>query len=1077
MRSMFRAVPSLWLLCSPISTALAQVGTEGSIVGQVLDSTGASVARATVTVVNLETGLRRETVSNNEGQFEVLLLPRGFYSVTTSLPGFKTWNLGRAELALGERRRVSPVLDPGTVSERIEVQAVAELMQTEKASLESTIMEKQIRQLPLNGRNPLLLVNLVPGMRVISVSDRSSVAGVGLRDDRTEFEIDGVSVTNGHTEGISGVPNSDAIGEMNIQTLNFSAEQGRQPLQVDLAIKSGTNQFHGTLWEFLRNEKLDAFNTFAKRPGARKPKVARNQFGGTVGGPIVRDKTHFFASVEATRVRSEQVYNSLAVRPEMLQGDFSALPRAIVDPLNNNAPFAANRIPAGRVSPASRFFAPYVLTPNAADGTFKALGAVPNDSYEIIVRLDHQISNKQRLSGRWIKNNNTNRILRYKPDVFKQMDISNHSAGLTYNWSINPTTLLTATAGIHIFDTVDSSPLVGDRNFATEAGLQGFPTAGREGQMTVPFLNFTGYTGVNYPDTPRTFLPRGGNAKVATNLIRGTHSLSFGYDFNDKRFRQRYVSAAANGSWTFNNQYTGDGFADFLLGLPAQTQRNFPIELFGTANTPYSALYLQDFWKMHPRVTISAGLRFDYWHEKAPVRGIGTSFDPALGKAIAAEDHKGQVDLTAIAVSRFFAAAFPNSWVPASQAKAPRGLVGGRAYLSPRIGAAWRLTQRGDFVVRASYGLFTGDVVGNSLGSSVVGLPYWALETLVFTRTAPQRWETAWPANPAAFANAGNVQGPAIDAAIEKIHQWNISIQKELPFKAAVTISYVGTRGVDLFALSPKNEVAPGTYANLQAARPYPVFANINLYSNVASSNYHAGQLRVDRRFSGGLSFGLSYSRGKQIDEGVGNAGAGRDNSIVSDFAVPFAPAGYNRGRSGLDRKHVLSFNGVWEVPAGHGRRYLGRSHRAVDLALGGWQVSTIYQFISGRPLTVVTPGATLGNGLNTRANLVGDPRVDSPVAARWFNPAAFAAPARVAFGNSGIGILDGPGFHGLDVGLMKNIRLFEGHELQFRAESFNAVNHVNLGTPGTQTGTAPIGQILSAGSARQMQLALKYIF
>ncbi len=564
---------------------------------------------------------------------------------------------------------------------------------------------------------------------------------------------------------------------------------------------------------------------------------------------------------------------------------------------------------------------------------------------------------------------------------------------------------------------------------------------------------------------------------MAANLIRGAHSLTLGYDFNDKRFRQRYVSAAANGSWTFNNQYSGDGFADFLLGLPASTQRNFPLELFGTANTPYSAIYLQDFWKITPRVTISAGLRFDYWHPKAPVRGIGTSFDPRLGKAVAAEDHKGQVDLTALAVSRFFAAAFPNSWVAASQAGAPRGLVGGREYLSPRIGVAWRLKSKGDLVFRAGYGLFTGDVVGNSLGSSVIGLPYWALETLTFTRTSPQRWETTWPANPSAFANAGNVQGPAIDAAIEKIHQWNVTIQKELPFKTAVTISYAGTRGVDLFALDPKNEVAPGTYANLQAARPFPVFANINLYRNVASSSYHAGQLRVERRFSSGLSFGLSYSRGKQIDEGVGNAGASRDNSIISDFAVPFAPRGYNRGRSGLDRKHVLSFNGVWELPFGNGRKFLAKSNRAANLALGGWQISAIYQFISGRPLTVSTPGATLGNGLNTRANLVGDPKAETPTAARWFNTAAFAAPARSAFGNSGIGILDGPGFHGLDLGLMKNFRLFEGHEIQVRAESFNAVNHVNLGTPGTQTGVATIGQILGAGSARQMQLALKYIF
>ncbi len=761
----------------------------------------------------------------------------------------------------------------------------------------------------------------------------------------------------------------------------------------------------------------------------------------------------------------------------MLAGNFSQAGRTVTDPLNSGQPFAGNQIPASRFSGASRYFFPYVLQPNAPDNTFKALGAVPNDSYEIILRLDHQLRQNQRLSGRWIKNDNTNRILMYRPDVYKQMDINNHSAGLTYNWGLTPTTLLTVTAGIHVFQTVDSSPFVGDKNFNEEAGIQGFATAGREGQLTVPTMNFTGYTGVQYPDTPRTFLPQGGNAKIAMNLIRGAHSLTFGYDFNEKRFRQRYVSAAANGNWTFNGQYTGDGFADFVLGYASTGLRNFPLDLFGTANTPYSALYIQDFWKVHPRITVSAGLRYDYWHEKAPVRGIGTSFDPRIGKSVAAEDKHGRVDLGANGVSRFFAAAFANSWVPASQVGAPRGLVGGRDYLSPRLGLTWRLTNRGDLVARVGYGLFTGDVVGNALGSSVIGLPYWALENQTLARTTLQRWETLWPANPAVFSNAGNVQGPGLDAGVEKIHQWNVSIQKELPFRTAVTLSYAGTQGTDLFALSPQNEVPPGTYASLQAARPFPTFVTVNLYRNVAVSSYHSGQLRVERRFANGLSFGVAYALGKQIDDGIGYAAGGRETGLIADFPTPFAPEGYNRGRSGLDRRHMLAMNSIWELPFGRGKRFGSRMPGAVDLVLGGWQLSTLYQFLSGRPLSMLVPGATLGNGLNTRANLVGNPRVATPNADLWFNPEAFAAPPRTFFGNSGIGILDGPGFHGLDLGVMKNFRVRESHQVQFRWEMFNAPNHVNLGLPTTQIGLPTTGRILSAGTARQMQLALKYVF
>ncbi|MGH9339835.1 MAG: carboxypeptidase regulatory-like domain-containing protein, partial [Acidobacteriota bacterium] len=338
---------ALAILLSLPASAVAQVGVEGSILGFVKDETEAVVPGAEVRVANLETGLTETVLTNDTGYFEVLALPRGAYTVSVELPGFKTWRLERTSLTAGEAKRIFPVLEVGEVTQQVTVQSAMELMQTEKASVESSITEREIRDLPVKNRNAVELVALVPGMRVTALRDTgqllSRVQGLGKRDDQAEFQIDGLSVNESSNEGGITLPNIDTIAEFRVQTANFTAEEGRQPLQVQAVTKSGTNEFHGTFWEFHRNDALDAKSAFART----KSKNLRNQFGFSLGGPIAADQTFFFTSYEGIRLRRDRIYNAATISAGFAQGDFSQLGKTIKDPLTGEA-LPNNQIPEER---------------------------------------------------------------------------------------------------------------------------------------------------------------------------------------------------------------------------------------------------------------------------------------------------------------------------------------------------------------------------------------------------------------------------------------------------------------------------------------------------------------------------------------------------------------------------------------------------------------------------------------------------------------------------------------------------------------------------------------------------------
>ena len=686
-----------------------------------------------------------------------------------------------------------------------------------------------------------------------------------------------------------------------------------------------------------------------------------------------------------------------------------------------------------------------------------------------MIRVDQNITSKQRIYGQFIDWVNPTTSPQYSPSVVQTNETNQHNFGLTYNYTITPNMLFTLNMSYVSSNNVFSggSAALGSENLTQEAGIQGFPTAGRTQWVGLPTVNVTGISGFAEPwGTPGRLWSNILDGTASMNLIRGKHSIVLGYSYDNRTTFGRHGSGFSRGQFDFNGQYTGFAFADYLLGLPADGYRNYPLQTFGMKDSPYHAIFAQDYWNLSKKVTVNLGVRWDYWAGKEFVCGNGATFDPASGKVVAGLDNQGQVNLTCQPVAKYLAPATAGEWVSADQIGVPKGLFEPNGHFSPRVGVAWRVSN--GLVVRGNYGVFASSFAGNRTASSIVGPPYWTWENISFSPSTPQPWETIFPSDPSFFVAPGTV-APAYNITSQKTHQWNVSVQKELPFHSALTVTYLGTHRSDPLSGVAYNAVAPGQYTNLQAALPYPNLGSIILYQNGGVAWYNGLTAMLERRFSNGLGFTAAYAYSKSMLDGV--------TADTVDSLQPFTPSGYLRGRSPYDRTQIATISGIYDLPFGHGRKYMSSANTILDGVIGGWEFTSIVSYQSGSPLSFNVPGATLGNGYGTRANLVGDPQISNPSPQLWFNPAAFAAPPAYTYGSSGMGIMNGPGYFDLDTNLLKNFHFTESKYLQFQWNMFNAVNHVNYSNPQTTIGLGSTGEIFSAGAARVMQFALKLYF
>ena len=696
-----------------------------------------------------------------------------------------------------------------------------------------------------------------------------------------------------------------------------------------------------------------------------------------------------------------------------------------------------------------------------------------NDTYEGTLRIDHLISSSHRIYGRYVTVRQPKDELGYVPDpaITGYSEVKQHNLGLNYTWTISPNTLLSASGGTMRTKSAYGSPYLGNVNYSEQAGIQGLPTKGREAWIGPPDLSFaSGYTGVSFPGgwgVPGALWGESYNAKTSLSHLRGSHTFNVGFEYGDWHTFGEHGSAAGRGTFSFSNLYSGDGFADYLLGLPSSSQRNDPLTHFGADRAPYMGLYAQDTWRVRNNLTLELGLRYERWLARHNVNEISSTWDPSRNLVILAVNSDGQPNLTQFTSTPVLAESLKGKWATARDVGYPDGLYEANGNWAPRLGFVYRPFDQKDFVVRTGYGIFYNSYTGNRAGSTI-NPPHWGLESLTLSQNELRRWETLWPAQPQTFGPA-EIYSPVVDLRPARTHEWNVSLQTGLPFRTALTVSYVGTRVGNEVAASQLNEPTIGLHSSIQNDRPFPSFARIQVYTNQGQNWYHALQAKLERRFASGLSFSFAYSFSRSMADNLPDC--------ETCTLLPYSPGWYNRGRTSFDRRHIEYATVVWEVPFGRSKAFGSSLNPVLDAILGGWQLTVTQQAQSGAPLNISAGTPSLGNGWTPRADIVGEPGVDNPTAAGWFNTAAFAAPAAYTFGSAGLGILEGPGLFAINTGLFKNFRLAERKSLQFRWEAFNTTNHVNYNNPDVSRTSSNFGRITSAQTARYMQLGMKFLF
>ena len=1057
------------MLILAVVTVVAQVGTQASLGGTIQDPTGAVIAGAQLTVRNLATGETTNAVSDGRGTYNVLALNPGTYSITVMASGFQSWTMPSLVLTIGDRSRLDATLRVGASSATVEVEGSTGLLQTDNATVETVIQMQQIRELPLDTRNPLSLVALVPGMTYQGTAVGSFrdtfVQGQGLRNYTTNFQLDGLSSNAASSEGGSAIPNVDAVDEFNVQSVNAGPESGRDPAQVLAITKSGSNQFHGTAFEFNQNDLFSARNAFA----TKKNRVRYNQFGGTLGGPVIRKRTFFFGSYQQTAINNDTVFNEPAVTTAMENGDFSAISTPIKNPYTGQ-PFPNNQIPSNMIDSAASYFFKYFVTANTSDGFYRALGKSPNTTYEYLGRVDHQITSKQHIYGRFEYVHEPITVLGYVPTYVSTNTTNEPSFGANYTWALNEKTLLTLTAGFMRDGFTYNNPLVGKQNDAELAGIEGIPTAGRQAWIGPPDIGVSGYQGIFFSGGGYggPGMQSGGeyDGKASFSHIMGPHTAEVGGEYFNRTTYGQHGSAAPRGSFGFYNLYTGNGFADYLLGLTSSSSLNDPLGKFGQTIDPIMAWYAKDTWKVASNLTVSGGVRYERYLQHKCFDNICSVWNPDTNKIVVATDTHGNPNFSHYPTTASLAQATVGLWQTAQDAGYPRGLYDANGHWEPRVGVTYR--PFGDkLVLRGAYGIYYNLFTGNR-DASEINVPLWTVYSQSFGLNTMQKWETVWAAGPNG-ASLFSVYSPLVNTQPAKTQEWNVAAEVGLPSHAALTLSYIGTNASNLGTWKEFNAAAVGFHQNIQNDRPNPIFSNITLTANEGKNWYNGLQAKVERRYENGLAFTGAYSWSKAMSADVG--------SCETCTLLPYSPGWYNRHVATFEYPQVESATIVWQLPYGRGRRFGTNTNRVVDSVLGGWEFSALETAHSGSPLEITQSNGNLGNGYSSRTDRTGDPHIGSRSAREWFNTGAFAPAALYTFGNSGIGAVTGPGAFQLNTGIDKSFAFGEGKYVQFRWETFNLTNHVNYNNPDTNVEDSVFGRITGSGSARYMQFGGKIIF
>lgn len=1081
--------------------ARAQVSS-ADLVGTVRDSTGAVVAGARIAVTNEATGISRSVQTDEDGNYVVTQLQPGRYTVSAELTGFRKLERTGVELQVNQRAQLDLEMQVGQVTEVVRVEAAAPLLESQSSSLGSVIQESQVRDLPLNGRNFVQLAILSPGVSGTGFGAKGTIMSGsrpddlrpgtelfvnGNRESSNNYLYDGIDNNDRLTLAIVVRPAVEAIKEFKIQTNLFSAEQGRNPGgQVDVVTKSGTNEIHGTVYEFLRNNALDANNFFSNRAGQKKPPFRQNQFGGAIGGPIVKNKTFFFGDYDGFRQRLGRVFVNTVPTVKMRRGDFSELSAPIYDPATTRQvgngfvrdPFPNNQIPQARWDPVTaKLINAYPLpTSSALVNNLVTTPTRKQDWDQYDVRVDHAQDERNTFFTRysWSKTATTNPFTFpavQLPGLSKAVGLGNedtfagtsalraHHAVINWVHIFSPRLSFDVRAGYARFqlDFTQADVESGD-----QLGVKlGIPNANQQDQQNgISIFSPTGYTGIGHSRS-LPILRRENTFQYVGNLVftGNNHTIKTGLDVR-RRHLTEYQTNRGNGRFNFSPNITnnpanntgGNAMASFLLGAPSLIEQDYLLAWVGIRGTEYSA-YVADDWRATQKLTMNIGLRYELDTPYSEVANRWANFDPQTATVLVA----GRNGVSKTAGVR----TFKKGW-------------------APRFGFAYKLTEK--TVVRGGAGIFwnTAGHGGNALRLQrhVPFGPIYSFNPGNFFVT--QRVSDGFPKIPVLnLALADNPTGSVIGVAPNYqpgyAEQFNLTVERELPSSLLLKASYVGNLGRHLDTSFNLNQAVPGAGA-VNNRRPFfavrPTLADVTWAVSDGLGAYHAFQFSAEKRLTHGLSGLLSYTWGHSIDTVGNNFGGGAEGPLPQDSRNRRA----DRGNSPFDIRHRFTLAWNYALPFGKGRRWLNGGGPA-DVVLGGWQVNGITTLQTGLPFTPTLASATVNTGTGSRPNLVGDPKVSNPTVDKWFEPAAFASPAQFTYGNAGRNILYGPGRVNQDFSLFKEFAVTERWKVQFRTEFFNLFNTPQFDLPNATIGVGNAGTITgTVGTPRQIQFGLKIV-
>ncbi|MEO7142441.1 MAG: carboxypeptidase-like regulatory domain-containing protein [Bryobacteraceae bacterium] len=1099
--------------------------TLGEIAGEIKDASGASVPGAAVTVTNAGTNAARTAATNDSGIYNFPALPPGMYSVRVEHAGFRPSARNDIELQVQQTARVDFTMTVGDVGQSIEVTAAAPQLNTEDATVGTVIENKRIVDLPLNGRDFLQLVGLSPNvttgfaapgqaaLRAGGSRASENISVMGERGTANYYTLDGVNDTDVNFNLYIFLPSIDALEEFKVQTGVYPAEFGREASQINVSTKSGTNQFHGALFEFLRNDVLDAKQyDFIGTSPAKNP-FKWNQYGFTLGGPVWipkvfngHDKLFFMSNYEGFRLR--QSNNALYTVPtETLRGgDFSSLlpGNVLYDPNTKTGPgtgtpYPGNIIPKNEISATSVKLLQYLPPPNLVTPTlnknYEIVQASPTNKDQFTQRIDWVESEKSTWFGRysWTDENSLAQGIYLNGSTV----VSNAKQAMISNTRIfSATKVNEARFGVNDFHNVLGTELAGKTDVVDQLGIPGL-TGVNSLSWGIPQVGgFTDGISTFGNNTSAPFVVADTTFQFVDNFswTFGKHAVRFGGEVRRDRYNQ-YGNEFSRGQFLFNGSMTrnpktnsgGDSLADMLTGF-CSTCADATSLAFTQFRATSQAYYIDDTWRVAPKLTVSLGLRYEYtqpWNDKS--QNILSTQVPFLLNTTNATDPGVQPTIVRPGSGDFYTG-HENIRFAAPIQVARENLYGSGALVkpdyrdfAPRVGVAY--SPASNWTIRTGFGIFYSQDSGNSRFDMARG---WGRINQQSNPNAPN----------VSYQNFIGFNGSFITLSVPNVYelkpdlkspytiQYLLNIQHQWGSKTVVEVGYDGSEGHRLEGLQNMNPAIPGTVGNASSRAPFPYLGIIQAVQGEVNSNYQALSVKVTRRLAAGLTYLSAYTWSKSLDDGSALRGTASD-ILPQDSRCLACDYGYSAFN--IPNRFVTSV--LYEVPFGKGKRFANTGGLMNEI-LGGWQVGSIVTWESGLPLNtqagVDEPG-TGGYG-EIRLNSTGiSPNLAGGQATtgRWFNPAAFALPAPGTFGNFMRNELEGPSLFNWDSSAIKNFRIREGQNLQFRWEMFNAGNHANWAEPNpnwSSTNPAKPGAAFLTISGtqtamREMQFALKYTF